>query len=275
MLDAYDRAREKAKADRVETFHGVAAESEFRKWLLSFLPKRYGVTAGYVVSAGLKSTEKCPHFDVIIYDQLESPVLWVKDSPDQSKQGQSLAIPVEYVRCVLEVKASLSSSTMREAIEHLQELKPLMGLDSPGERYKLYLPATFHCGVVFFELRSENRFSEKALPNLLEGANLRGFFGGVVLRGEAHSDALTTGRVSLVFYNAPSTGFGKDLLGAPMTNSVEIRENFHVAALLMWSKMGFSQFAFDLIAMMQGTYEPGFVSSWYGLVGVDENLTSS
>ena len=44
-----------------------------------------------------------PHFDVIIYDELDAPVLWIEDTPDASPQGRSLAIPVEHVRGVLEV----------------------------------------------------------------------------------------------------------------------------------------------------------------------------
>ena len=123
MLDAYDRAREQAKAHEVETFHGEVAEGMLRKWLSSFLPKRYGVTSGYIVSPGLKSIHKAPHFDVIIYDQLESPVLWVEDSPDVSSQGRSLAIPVEYVRSILEVKSIFSTTTVRDAIEHLTDLR--------------------------------------------------------------------------------------------------------------------------------------------------------
>jgi hypothetical protein len=87
MLDAFDRAREKAGSHEVEIYHGKVAEAEFRKWLSSFLPKKYGVTSGYVVSPGLKSTEKTPHFDVIIYEQLESPILWVEDSPDTHLKG--------------------------------------------------------------------------------------------------------------------------------------------------------------------------------------------
>lgn len=118
MLDAFDRARERSRVHEVESFHGKVAEAGLRKWRSGFLPKRYGVTPGYIVSLGLKSGHKTPHFDVIIYDQLESPVLWVVDSPDISPQGRSLAIPVEHVRCVLEVKASLSSATAGGAIEH-------------------------------------------------------------------------------------------------------------------------------------------------------------
>ncbi|MGB9204978.1 MAG: DUF6602 domain-containing protein [Terriglobales bacterium] len=68
MLDAFDRAREKAGSHEVETYHGKVAEAEFRKWLSSFLPKKYGVTSGYVVSPGLKSTEKTPHFEFFLCD---------------------------------------------------------------------------------------------------------------------------------------------------------------------------------------------------------------
>jgi hypothetical protein len=33
----------------------------------------------------------------------------------------------------------------------------------------------------------------------------------------------------------------------------------------MWSEFAFAQFAFDLIAMMQGTYEASRLSSFYGI----------
>ena len=52
MLDAYDKAREQARIHEVETYHGKVAEAEFRKWLAGFLPKRYAVTSGYIVSPG-------------------------------------------------------------------------------------------------------------------------------------------------------------------------------------------------------------------------------
>ena len=58
MLDAYDKALEQARSHEVETYHGKVAEAKFRKWLIGFLPKRFGVTAGYIVSSGLGSREK-------------------------------------------------------------------------------------------------------------------------------------------------------------------------------------------------------------------------
>lgn len=275
MLDAFDSAREKARSHKVEVYHGKVAEAEFRKWLSDFLPKRYGVTSGYIVSQGLKSTDKSPHFDVIIYDQLESPILWIEDNPDSSSQGRSLAIPAEYVRGVLEIKSKFSSSNVDDAITHLNELLPLMGgSDSSNERYKLYLPTTFHCGLVFFDLKRDSQFSEKAFSNIISGTKLRGFFGGIILRGEGHSKPLT-GRISLLQSETPiesTIGPSKQSLleiGIIMNQSVQITDRLHIGSMLMWTEFGFSEFGFDFIAMMQGKYESGRASSFYGMGSSD------
>jgi hypothetical protein len=269
ILDAFDRAKQKAKAHEVETFHGNVAEAELRKWLAGFLPKRYGVTPGYIVSPGLKSSEKMPHFDVIIYDQLEAPVLWVEDTPDTSAQGRSLAIPVEYVRGVLEVKSTFSSSNVQDAMAHLKDLLPLMGgPDDPQERYKLHLPATFCCGLVFFDLNEEHQFSETALAKLIAGVELRRFFGGIILRGHGHKKD-DTGKMSLLRSETPiESTIGKkksSLLNFGMTQSVKVTDNLHYGAMLMWNEFHFAQFGFDLIAMMQGIYEVGRLSSFHGM----------
>lgn len=279
MLDAYDRAREQAKAHEIETFHGNVAEAALRKWLSSFLPKRYGVTSGYIVSPGLKSTYKAPHFDVIVYDRLESPVLWVEDSHDASPQGRSLAIPVEYVRCVLEVKSIFSTSTVRAAIKHLAELRPLMGgPDDPQEKYKLHFPANFCCGLVFFNLKQKQQFSETALSRLNEGRLLRGFFGGMVLRGEGHTKDVT-GQLSLLDSKTPiKSSIGKSkqsLLSGGMSKFVKITDNLHFGAMLTWTEYYFSEFSFNLIAMMQGTYEAGRLSSFHGIGTSDWEKTQT
>ena len=39
----------------------------------------------------------------------------------------------------------------------------------------------------------------------------------------------------------------------------------HVGSMLMWLESGFAQFAFDLIAMIHGTYEANRLSSFYGI----------
>jgi hypothetical protein len=269
ILDAYDRAREQARSHEVETFHGEVVEGSCRKWLSEFLPNRYGVTSGYIVSPGLPADNKVPHFDVIIYDQLESPVLWVEGNPDSSTQGRSLAIPVEHVRAVLEVKSELSGKTVRDAIEHLGDLAPLMGaVDAPNARYKLHLPAQFYCGLLFAELRCSQARSEAILPSLINGVALRGFMGGVVLRGEGHT-LPQTGRLVLTESKTPiestlKTG-STSLLEVGMNNTTKVAEHLYVGAMLSWSEFEFAKFSFDLIALMQGTYEVGRISSFYGL----------
>jgi len=122
ILDGYDRAKEKSKGRKVKIDHGRVAEAEVRKWLSEFLPKKYGVTSGYIVSMGMRHDQELPHFDVIIYDAQNSPVLWIENDPDRSEQGRSMAIPVEHVQCILEVKSSFLPKTVSEAVKHLSEL---------------------------------------------------------------------------------------------------------------------------------------------------------
>ncbi len=267
MLDAYDKAREQARSHEVETYHGKMAEAKFREWLSGFLPRRFAVTSGYIVSSGLGHADKTPHFDVIIYDALESPVLWIEDNPDSSAGGRSLAIPVEHVRAVLEVKSHFSTAGVRASIEHLRDLTDILsGVDDPTERYKFYLPGNFLCGLVFFELRLDDAKSKTALSAIIDGIALRGFLGGIILRGESHT-LPHTGRISLTQSEEPLSSLLPDtpLLEIGISDTIQIADKVHLGAMIQWSEAGFAQFAFDLLAMLQGTYRPGFASSFYGM----------
>jgi hypothetical protein len=181
-----------------------------------------------------------------------------------------LAIPVEYVRSVLEIKSAFSSTTVKEAADHLGELLPLLGgPDDPGEIYKVHLPTSFCCGMVFFDLKLDSQFDAVALEGIIASGLYRGFFGGIVLRGEGRPDQASA-RISLFKSETPSEGtIGRDkqslLMGAPMSETLKVADNFHVGAMLLWADVMFSQFAFDLIARMQGTYRIGYTSSFYGL----------
>lgn len=254
--------------------HGTVAEAEIRRWLGTFLPKRYAVTSGYIVSPGIKSGEKPTHFDIIIYNAFESPILWVENSADRSVQGRSLAIPVEYVSGVLEVKSRLTSSTMTSALKHLADLKPLMdGYDNDSDRYKLYLSRNFFCGLMFFDLQKDDEYSVTILDHLLGGIYLRRFFGGAVLRGQGF-DQPETGRFSFGLSVTPykeTIGKGKESLLSPSNvvigSSKRFSDQQHVLPMLHWSRSGFSQFGFDIVSLLQGTYQMGQISSFYGMVG--------
>ena len=193
MLDAFDVARQHSKQHAVQVFHGTVGEARIREWLTNSLPKKYGVTSGRIISPGLGAEDNAPHFDVIIYDQLEAPTLWIEENVDNSPAGCIRAIPVEYVLCVLEVKSGFSTKTVGESITKLNQLLPLMeGIDDPQERYKRHLPPHFTCGLVFYELKAEEAYNDKALTEIAFGSiHLRRFFGGIVLRGEGHQMPLT------------------------------------------------------------------------------------
>lgn len=189
MLGEYDRAKDLEVGHLVKVEHGNVGEAYFRKWLTEFLPKRYGVTSGYIISPGLTETDQTYHYDVIIYDQLESPILWRSNNPDDSSQGESLAIPAEYVFAVFEVKSRYNYASMKKAIDHILKLKLLVnGLNPDPDGQNLFLPNNFFWGLVFFEILPTDLGNINTLNQLIEGIEIRGFMGGIVLRYEKYHD---------------------------------------------------------------------------------------
>jgi len=264
MLSAYDKARKHSVKRDVQTGHGNVAEAEFRKWLQNFLPKRYGVTSGYIISQGIPNSETFVHYDVIIYDQLESPILWIDSNPDCSSQGRSLAIPVEYVRGVIEVKSAFNKRSAKNAVAQLAKLKPLMAKTDPIEYpSKLYLPKDFFCATVFFELRTENEMDFTALDEVNEATSLRGFYGGYILRvgklGEYYS-----GKITVLKERDNNPFENQSLFFWAKSKCKKFSDKTYVRTQLFHSETHFSEFAFDILALLKGTYNPNVLSSMYG-----------
>jgi len=265
MLYAYDTAKNRGIKRAVKIEHGKVAEAEFRKWLTTFLPKKYGVTSGYIISQGTPKDEYLTHYDVIIYEQLEAPILYVDENPDFSDKGKSLAIPVEYVCGVIEVKSSFSKKAAADAITHLAKLKPLLQkIDMPEHPTKLYLPTDFFCAAVFFELRKEQEHDFEALDNILEAIELRGFYGGYILRSET-LDEYYSGKIDILLEDQKYLDNNKSLFFWSYSQSKKIKENFYCRLRLTHCESYFSQFAFDIIALLKGNYRPGVLSSLYGM----------
>lgn len=185
LLGAFRTSKAFAREKQIRVSHGLQAEALFRKWLSDFLPKAYSVSSGFLISQGIPessaSLSGLKHFDIIIYDHLTSPVLWVEETSDQSEYGKLKAIPVEHVRAVIEVKAMLNSRSSKEALKKLEELRPLLGNDNPGERYKQYLPSDVTIAVVFFEVAKAAGYKSTVLDELRPRTPLRGHIGGLVL----------------------------------------------------------------------------------------------
>lgn len=269
MLNAFDNAKEKDRAHKTPTYRGRVAEVQFRNWLSNFLPKKYGVTSGYIISQGIKEKVKIPHFDVIIYNQLESPVLWLEDNADVSSGGMSRAIPAEYVQAVIEVKSSFDGTNAEKAMRHLFELEPLLKkIDPDNARFNMHLPPAFFCAVVYFEDSRGQRSNKSAMARAFTYRPLRGFFGGIILRA---NDASPDESVRMLFMASktkfnPSVGDTPlSIIEAPMANHHTAANGYYIGGMMHQNEAAFALFAFDLVALLNGTYETGRISSWHGL----------
>lgn len=178
-----------------------------RKWLSDYLPARYGVTSGYIIPDIVVADYKLYHFDVIICDAMNSPVLWMDANYDAADQGRKRAIPAKHVRAVLEVKAALSRNTAEEVIEKLAQMNALRG----------HLPTNFSCATVFFELDPKLVNDHQILFALTKGASVTGYFGGMVLRCEL--DPTMIGSIGVTARPAKSED-ARDVL-VPLAKSLE------------------------------------------------------
>jgi hypothetical protein len=275
ILAEFDRAKEYGSSRPVRTEHGITAEAELRRWLSSYLPGRFGVTSGYIIPDLVVGSYDLYHFDVIIYDVLASPILWVDGNRDDSDQGKKRAIPAKYVRSVFEVKATLSAESAKEAVTKLKQLNGL----AP------YLPAGFSCNTLFYDL--DVKFVEKPniLPYLIPDAPIIGYWGGVILR--CLLDEEMTGLMHLF---PKEQNPSSDIVSTPLArrlDSLEIEgdgkggaliktggagimafsdgKTWHYAKLygptvygptcglsLNWSNNSFARFALDLLSRLDG-----------------------
>ncbi len=275
LLRAYDREKEKNVDRPIKLSHGNVGEADFRQWLSTFLPKRFGVTSGYIISQGRQAGNKLHHFDVIIYDQIEAPVLWVQGSSDQSENGKRKAIPAEYVLCVIEVKSTFSKENVCDAIAQLRKLEPLMKGQNQGDStYPEYLPSNFRCMVVFFEIRKKEAKSISALEELVAETSLRGFVGGIILRGEG-APANSSGRIYFLEMHRSHSHYDAiferlddqhGMIGVlSSTGVVSTTGEISRHGFINWGDFCFAQFAHDLVAICRGRFKVGRLSSWHGL----------
>jgi hypothetical protein len=270
ILHAYDSARNANRNRPVQTEHGNVGEAKFREWLGNFLPKKYAVAAGYIIPDVRRMNYTLRHYDVIIYDALDAPVLWASNDPDKALQGRERAIPAEHVRAVLEVKSTFTKRNITGAKAKLSELNLC----------QTHLRKEFVSGIVFLEVREAEQRS-CAIGELLLADDIVGYFGGLVLRAEGHdpnitgyftflNDATTTESAMPLVREVTSVSRGTDgMLTLPNQGDVgsaiayDDVWNFDVGyspvvrgVLLKWAYNSFPEFFWDLIARMQGTYDP-------------------
>lgn len=274
LLAEYQLARRRSRNRPTPgTEPGEVAEAVFRRWLTRFLPERYGVTSGFVISAGLSSKRPLRHYDVIIYDRANSPVLWRSEQPDRSVQGTSIAIPVEHVRAVFEVKSTLDRRSVRDAAEKLDELSPLLsGTDEKNALYPIYLPEGFVCGAIFFRVDPATKGLHLTPLAELASRLKRGLWGGLALSLEADPSDDEAGRIRLLVSAGhplePDTDPRQEnrLSNKSFASSGDVLiEDRTLNSAMTWSINEFGYFAHDLVAILADRFRIGYLSSMHGV----------
>jgi hypothetical protein len=181
MLANYDLAKFENSKRPLQTEHGNVAESALRSWLSDFLPDRWGVTSGFILPPVLEENHPVEyHYDLIIYDKLNAPVLVSDLDTDRSTSGTPKMIPAQCVKAVFEVKARATPRSADSASKKLQELSSI----------RRFLARHFFCGVVFFELETLPPKSLRILEGLIPNdAPWHMLDTGCILRSTPHGEA--------------------------------------------------------------------------------------
>ena len=277
ILNEFNRIKALTERRPVRTAHGVAVEAFIRNWLSQYLPKKYAITSGYIIPDVYDDLNyRLYHYDVIIYNQIESPILWVESNLDDSDSGKSMAIPAKYVEAIYEIKSSLDKQNAIDSIAKLKELN----------FFAAHFPHNFSSGLIFIELKKNDVSKKDILKELFAENGIPGYWGGVVLRCEI--DPSMTGLFVFAVGDGGEDGYSPDIdLAKPIDElriylqeegSLMIEEigggaqlvctGPHMwsvikefgpfyrkgskALILSWSRSKFTEFAIQVISCLEG-----------------------
>jgi len=183
ILFEFDKILEQTENRPVQVTHGIGVEAYLRKWLTEFLPKKFGVTSGYIIPNLYDDSGKIYHYDIIIYNKLESPILWVEGNKDSSEQGKYRAIPAKHILGVYEVKSRLNKKNVVDSLKKLNQTND----------FKDQLNPLYHCGIILIDLKETENNNESIIKEIFKGNEVFGYRGGMVLRYEG--DETCTGKI--------------------------------------------------------------------------------
>ena len=150
---------------------GVAREDLLREPLAELLPARYGVVTGEVRAA---NDEVSTQWDVLIYDRLDTPILY---------GGQSVVLPIEGVLAAISVKSTLDGRAIGETAQAAARLRSMPRYRLGGVEPAWRMPAVYAFGFQGLELKTlrDHMAGEWGAdsPSVLNGACVLGK--GVVL----------------------------------------------------------------------------------------------
>lgn len=97
--------------------YGLGAEMVVRTLMREMMPIRYGIGKGKLINRKGESTR---HLDLIIYDQLNLPTLFLDEHQNQ-------ILPIESAYGVIEIKSRTTASVLKEAFENLASVAAIAG----------------------------------------------------------------------------------------------------------------------------------------------------
>ena len=153
-------------------------------------------------------------------------------------------------------------------------MQPLLaGNDSANGRFKKFLPAAFFSAAIFFEIRKESENDQAAFNLFAPEALSRAWPPqALILRGEGLIPEYA-GTIRLASSGKkPPQSFraSPELLigGLAIMSTFKLISSNYYCALLNWSQNEFSDFAFNLLARLSGTYN-GRRSTMYAMSWID------
>lgn len=275
ILAEFDRVHEITANRPVRTAHGVGVEAYIRKWLSEFLPKKWAVTSGYVIPTLYKDNITLYHYDIIIYDALNSPVLWTEGNKDDSEQGKYRAIPAKNVAAIFEIKSRLNKKNVQDMVDKLSEINA----------FKEQLPDIFVSSGVFVDLLEADNGQSNIFESILQFQSIYKFIGAMVLRYEGDTSA--TGLIKIHINDKDTSNSNTEKIAKPIDNlaiymtedgSVQISEcgagviavdtDKHTWSMsktyssfiarnalfanITWSRSGFAEFWIDVLSLLDG-----------------------
>ena len=94
---------------------GLGIEESLRNLLRTFLPRKFGVAKGKIANS---EGDMGKQLDVIIYDALDCPSLFVDENQNQ-------ILPIERVYGAIEVKTTLDATNLDDAFRNLKSVHDL------------------------------------------------------------------------------------------------------------------------------------------------------
>ena len=106
---------------------GRLNESHLMRTLRRYLPAKFGLGTGFIVSGG-ENPQRSRQCDIIIYDAVNNAPFFHSDAWQ--------IYPIEMVYCVIEVKTTLNGREMDSAMTHCASLRQMCGTkERPNKAY--------------------------------------------------------------------------------------------------------------------------------------------